>query len=77
MFQRKSLKLQCKKATSKKEKIIILHSESSRVFHSSLRVSSCRFLINIYEGLPFQKRSRQDHATHQNIKSLIYIFEEF
>ena len=32
MFQRKSLKLQCKKTTSKKEEIIKLHSDLLRVF---------------------------------------------
>ena len=32
MFQRKSLKLICKKTTSKKEEMIRLHSESLRDF---------------------------------------------
>ena len=32
MFQRKSLKLQCKKTTTKKEEMIRLHSDSLRDF---------------------------------------------
>ena len=36
MFQRKSLKLQYKKITSKKEEIIRLHSDSLRAFQSSI-----------------------------------------
>ena len=32
MFQQKSLKLQCKKTTSEKEKMIRLHSDSLRDF---------------------------------------------
>ena len=68
MFQRKSLKLYCKKSTSKKEEIIRLHS------------ASLRFLINTYERLSFQWSffPRQHHATYRNMKSLIliYIFQE-
>ena len=84
MFQRvnnmneyisKSLKWQCKKTTSKKEEIIRPHSDSLRFFQSSF--SDLRFLINTYEGLSFQKRCRYDHTTHRNMKSLVYIFEEF
>ena len=36
MFQRKSLKLQCKKTTTKKEEMIRLHSDSLRDFQSSI-----------------------------------------
>ena len=36
MFQRKSLKLQCKKTTNKKEELIRLRSDSLRVFQSSI-----------------------------------------
>ena len=84
MFQRvnnmnenvsKSLKWQCKKTTSKKEEIMRPHSDSLRFFQSSF--SNLRFLINTYEGLSFQKRGRHDHTTHRNMKSLIYIFEEY
>ena len=69
MFPRKSLKLQCKKTTSKKVEIIRVHS-------GSLGCSDLRFLINTCKGLSFQWSffPRQDHTTHWNVKSLILIY---
>ena len=33
-----------------------------------------KYLINTCEGPYFRKQCRQDHTTHQNMKSLIYIY---
>ena len=78
MFQRKFLKLQYKNTANKKEEIIRLHSDLLRFFQSSFsQFFTLRLLKNTYEGHPFQKRCSQDHTTHRNMKSLIYIFENF
>ena len=70
MFQQKSLKLQCKKPAIKKAIIIRFQSGSLNFLEQHLWISSLKFLINTCEGLLFQERSRQCHATHRNMKSL-------
>ena len=68
MFQQKSLKLQCKKNNQwegRNDKTPFLKG-----------FSDLRLLINTCEGLSFQWSCRQNHAAHQNMKSLslIYIY---
>ena len=51
-----------------------LHHERVKRFSEQLFWILClRFLMKTYEALSFQKRRRQDHATHRNMTLLIYI----
>ena len=68
MFQRKFLKLQCKKTAKNKEEIIRLHSDLLRFFW----VFCLTFLRNTYEGHSFQKRCRQDHTKYEVLDVYIW-----
>ena len=54
MFQRKFLKLQCEKTTSKRQEKIILLSDSLSFFRAAFLDFVLRFLINAFERLSFQ-----------------------
>ena len=53
MFQRKFLKLQCEKTTSKRQEKIILLSDSLSFFRAAFLNFVLRFLINAFERLSF------------------------